>query len=130
MSGAIEGIGQIHITVRDIDRAVAFYRDTLRLPLLFQVPGQDMAFFDCGGVRLYLGHAESDEFMSRPLLYYRVSGIEDEHARLEAADVVFHDAPHVVHRDGGMELVLCFFTDSEGNVVALMEERPAAAEPS
>jgi catechol 2,3-dioxygenase-like lactoylglutathione lyase family enzyme len=126
MSGGIEGIGQIHITVRDIDRAVVFYGDTLGLPLLFEVPGQDMAFFDCGGVRLYLGRAESDEFMSRPLLYYRVSGIEDEHARLAGGGVVFHDAPHVVHRDAGMELVLCFFNDSEGNVVALMEERPAA----
>ena len=30
--------------------------------LLFQVPGQPMAFFDCGGVRLYLGAAESPEF--------------------------------------------------------------------
>ena len=27
---------------------------------------------------------------------------------------------------GGTELVLCFFDDSEENVVALMEERPAA----
>ena len=126
MSGAIRGIGQIHITVGDIDRAVAFYRDTLGLPLLFQVPGQEMAFFDCGGVRLYLGRAESDEYASRPLLYYRVGGIEDEHARLAAAGVVFRDPPHVVHRDGCTELVLCFFDDSEGNVVALMEERPAA----
>ena len=124
----IQRVGQIHLSVKDIDRAVAFYRDVLELPLLFEVAGQDMAFFDCGGVRLYLGHAESDEFASRPLLYYRVSAIEDEHARLDSAGVVFHDAPHVVHRDGGMELVLCFFDDSEGNVVALMEER-AAAEP-
>ena len=88
---AISGIGQIHITVRDIDRAVAFYRDTLGLPLLFQVPGRDMAFFDCGGVRLYLGRAESDEFASRPLLYYRVSGIGDEALRGLSAGIVFRD---------------------------------------
>ena len=53
----IQRVGQIHLSVKDIDRAVAFYRDVLELPLLFEVPGQDMAFFDCGGVRLYLGRA-------------------------------------------------------------------------
>src|SRR5687767_14822374 len=47
-------VGQIHISVTEIDRSVAFYRDTLGLPFLFRVPGQPMAFFDCGGTRLYL----------------------------------------------------------------------------
>ena len=65
----IQRVGQIHLSVKDIDRAVAFYRDVLELPLLFEVPGQDMAFFDCGGVRLYLGRAESPEFESRARLY-------------------------------------------------------------
>lgn len=31
-------IGQIAITVQDLDRAVAFYRDTLGLTFLFQAP--------------------------------------------------------------------------------------------
>src|SRR3954453_11728828 len=46
-------IGQIAIPVRDLDRAVAFYRDVLGLRLLFQAP-PGLAFFDCGGVRLML----------------------------------------------------------------------------
>ena len=122
----IQRVGQIHISVTDIDRAVAFYRDVLELPLLFEVPGQDMAFFDCGGVRLYLGRAESPEFESRALLYYAVEGIEDAHATLAGRGVEFVSEPHVVHSAGGTELVLAFFRDSEDNLVALMEERAAA----
>ncbi|MGH3075916.1 MAG: VOC family protein, partial [Gaiellales bacterium] len=64
-------IGQLHVTVSDINRSVAFYRDVLGLPVLFEVPGQGMAFFDCQGVRLYLGAAESPEFTSKPLIYFR-----------------------------------------------------------
>jgi catechol 2,3-dioxygenase-like lactoylglutathione lyase family enzyme len=55
---AFEGlgtIGQIHVSVSDVDRAVAFYKDVLGMTFLFRVPGQPMAFFDCDGVRLYLG---------------------------------------------------------------------------
>jgi catechol 2,3-dioxygenase-like lactoylglutathione lyase family enzyme len=48
----ISRLGQIAVNVYDVDRATAFYRDTLGLPLLFSASG--MAFFDCGGVRLML----------------------------------------------------------------------------
>ena len=50
-------IGQISITVHDLERAVAFYKETLNLKHLFTVPKMD--FFDCGGVRLMLAVPES-----------------------------------------------------------------------
>ncbi len=56
----IQNIGQISIIVHDLQRATAFYRDVLGLPLLFTVP--NLTFFDCGGVRLMLGPAETAEF--------------------------------------------------------------------
>jgi catechol 2,3-dioxygenase-like lactoylglutathione lyase family enzyme len=68
-------IGQIHVSVTDVDRAVAFYRDVLGVPFLFRVQGQPMAFLDCDGVRLYLGVPESDEFRSRGVLYFTVEDI-------------------------------------------------------
>ena len=70
-------VGQIHISVTDIDRSVAFYRDTLGLPFLFQVPGQSMAFFDCGGTRLYLAVPEPG-FHSQPILYLAVRSSSTE----------------------------------------------------
>jgi catechol 2,3-dioxygenase-like lactoylglutathione lyase family enzyme len=49
----ITNIGQISIIVHDLQRATSFYRDALGLPLLFTAG--NLAFFDCGGVRLMLG---------------------------------------------------------------------------
>src|SRR5262249_14832696 len=48
-SVSLSQIGQIAITVRNLDRAVEFYQSTLGMKLLFRVP--NMAFFDCAGVR-------------------------------------------------------------------------------
>ncbi|HEY7704715.1 MAG TPA: VOC family protein [Acidimicrobiia bacterium] len=121
--GQISGIGQIHISVDDLDQAVAWYRDVLGLDFLFQVPGQPMAFFDCGGVRLYLGRPENESFRSRPILYYQVDSIDDAHREIGARGAVFGGEPHVVHNDGHSELWMCFTNDPEGNAVALMEER-------
>src|ERR687887_163723 len=42
---AVGPVGQIHISVSDLDRAIEFYRDVLGIPMLFRVPGQEMAFF-------------------------------------------------------------------------------------
>ena len=123
---AFEGlgtIGQIHISVSDVDRAVAFYRDVLGITFLFRVPGQPMAFFDCAGVRLYLGVPESPEFRSNPVLYFDVSDIDEAFAGLGERGVGFRDEPHVVHRTDETELWMAAFTDPDGNNLVLMSER-------
>ena len=122
---AIGPLAQVHVTVRDVDAAVRFYRDVLGVPFLFQVPGQPMAFFQTGGVRLYLGRPEAPEFAGKATLYFRVDDVEAEQARLAAAGVPFEGTPHVVHRDGGTELWMTLFHDPDGNNLLLMEERAA-----
>jgi catechol 2,3-dioxygenase-like lactoylglutathione lyase family enzyme len=117
-------IGQIHVSVTDVDRSVAFYRDVLGIPFLFRVPGQPMAFFDCDGVRLYLGVPESQDFRSRGGLYFTVDDIHEAHRGLAERGVAFRDAPHVVHRTEDAELYMAFFTDPDGNHLALMSEVP------
>jgi catechol 2,3-dioxygenase-like lactoylglutathione lyase family enzyme len=42
----LRSIGQIHLSVTDLERAITFYRDTLAIPFLFRVPNQPMAFFE------------------------------------------------------------------------------------
>jgi len=125
---ALGPVGQIHISVTDVDRSVEFYRDVLGIPHLFTVTGQPMAFFASGDVRLYLGVPTSPEFTSRCVLYFRVNEIEGEVARLTELGVVFADAPHVVHRDGATELWMAGFTDPDGHHIILMQERPEAAQ--
>ena len=122
---ALGALGQLHISVTDVDRSVSFYRDVLGLPHLFTVPGQPMAFFQAGDVRLYLGVPESAEFTSRCVLYFRVEEIDSETARLRAAGVTVGD-PQVVHRDGATELWLAGLTDPDGHHVILMQERASS----
>jgi predicted enzyme related to lactoylglutathione lyase len=117
-------IAQIHISVTDIKRSVAFYRDVLGIPLLFEVPGQPMAFFASGDVRLYLGVPESPEFASRCLLYFRVDDIDAEHKRLVAAGVPSGGEPHIVHREDATALWMAGFTDPDRHNLVLMQERP------
>ena len=119
---ALGPLGQIHVSVTDLDRSVAFYRDVLGIELLFRVPGQPMAFFRSGDVRLYLGVPESPEFRTRCVLYFRVTDIETERDRLVDAGLAV-EAPHVVHRDGATELWMAALTDPDGHHVVLMEER-------
>src|SRR5690606_36020821 len=124
---ALGPLGQVHITVTDVERSVAFYRDVLGIPHLFTVPGQPMAFFASGQVRLYLGVPESPEFASRCVLYFTVENIEAEYNRLSRLGGAFRDRPHVVHRDAGSGLWMTGLNDPDGHHVILMQERPAAS---
>jgi methylmalonyl-CoA/ethylmalonyl-CoA epimerase len=121
-SPGIEGIHQIHVPVRDLDRATAYYRDVLGIPYLFTAP-PGMAFFQCGAVRLLLGVPEGGrEPGSSGIIYYRVADIEAAATELEARGVTFINRPHRVHRGGGIEVWLAEFADGEGNTLALMSE--------
>jgi len=120
----LDRIGQIRINVHDIARAVAFYRDVLGMTLLFEVPEQELAFLDCGGVRLYLGGGESTEGTSTAAIYYSVDGLDDAYRRLVERGVEFQFAPTTVYRLEQVEGRMAFFTDSEGNTLAMMEELP------
>lgn len=124
-SDQIQSIGQIHISVTDVDRAVAFYRDVLGLKFLFQVPGQPMAFFDCGGVRLYLGVQSDPRYKSNALLYYRVDDIEAAYRRLTENGVKFMSEPRLIHRTETSELWMTSFQDPDGNYAQIMSEKPA-----
>jgi len=118
---ALQRIHQVSIRIADIDRAVRFYRDTLGLKLLFQAPPQ-LAFFDCGGVRLMLSPAEPEFDHQGSVLYFAVDDIKAAHTALGAAGVTFRTPPHMIAKLPDREVWLTDFEDSEGNVLALMSE--------
>ena len=96
----------------------------LGVPFLFEVPGQPMAFFQSGPVRLYLGVPEPPEFASKVTLYFATGDIFAERERLAGEGVAFLDEPHVVNRDAGGELWMTFFRDPDGHHLALTQTRP------
>ena len=117
----IANIGQISIIVKDVERATAFYRDVLGLPLLFTVPG--MAFFDCGGVRLMLGTPSSPEYdHPSSILYFRVPDIQAGYQRLVQHSVEIVAPPRLIAPMPAYDLWMTAFRDSEGNIHQLMSE--------
>jgi predicted enzyme related to lactoylglutathione lyase len=125
MNLANASIAQLMIPVDNFERGTAFYRDTLGLPFLFAAPPQ-MAFFQCGGVRLLVGVTPAGQPVQRgSAIYFRVPDINAVHATLRDKGVQFLAAPHVVHRTPQTELWLAEFRDPDGNQLALMAEVPA-----
>ena len=120
-------VGQLMIPVENFDKGLAFYRDSLGLKFLFAAPPQ-MAFFDCGGVRLLVGVMPPGEKAQRgSAIYFQVKDIDAVHATLKGKGVTFRAAPHAVHRTPKSELWLAEFADPDGNQLALMCEKPIQA---
>ena len=117
-------IGQISVTVHDLERATAFYKDKLGMKHLFSVPPK-MAFFDCDGIRLMLAIPERPD-LDHPssILYFKVQDIEEKHRVLENRGVHFETKPMLVAPMATHDLWLAEFRDSENNVLALMCEKP------
>jgi methylmalonyl-CoA/ethylmalonyl-CoA epimerase len=121
----IQNIGQISIIVKDLQRATAFYRDVLGLPLLFAVP--NLAFFDCGGVRLMLGLAETPEFDHlSSILYFRVPDLNASYQRLVELGAKIFAPPRLIAPMATYDLWMAAFYDSEDNIHQLMSEVPRA----
>jgi DNA-binding CsgD family transcriptional regulator/catechol 2,3-dioxygenase-like lactoylglutathione lyase family enzyme len=113
-------LGQISRSVRDIDAAREWYGKTLGLKHLFTFG--KMAFFDLGGIRLYLS-AEGSEPQPESVLYLRVDDIGAAHTELTARGIEFKGAPHMIHRHpDGTEEWMAFFKDPEGRFLALMSQ--------
>jgi methylmalonyl-CoA/ethylmalonyl-CoA epimerase len=115
-------IAQVALSVEDLDRAIAFYRDVLGLRFLFQAP-PGLAFFDCGGTRLMLAKPEPGERPSTSVFYYEVEDIEAAAAALAARGAVLEQAPHVIARLGTKDLWMGFLKDSEGNLLGITQEK-------
>ena len=127
----ISRVGQIAVPVRDLARAVAFYRDVLGLRFLFQAP-PGLAFFDCGGVRLMLTLPEGPENAGHSsVLYYLVDDIQAAWAAVTARGAKPATAgapePHLIAKLPDHDLWMAFVEDGEGNLLGLMSEvRPPA----
>ncbi|KIL42355.1 glyoxalase [Gordoniibacillus kamchatkensis] len=118
---SIRKLGQVSVPVKDVARAVVFYRDVLELKLLFQTG--NMAIFELDGLRLLFSVAESPEF-DHPgsVLYYDVPDIHAAYELLRSRNVEFLGAPHAVGKLGATEVWMAFCRDTEGNVLAIMSE--------
>ena len=118
-------IAQLGMPVTNLERAIAFYRDQLGLNLLFQVP--NLAFFDCGGVRLLLDASPAHAEHRGSIIYFKVPDANIAHDGLVAAGVIFERDPQLVAKmpESGTEVWMAFFRDPDRNLLAIMSEKYA-----
>jgi len=110
---------QVGFTVRYHDRARAFYRDVLGLPLLFEANG--MLFFQLAGLRLMVGQAHAaGQPIGGSVLYFDAPDIDALGRALEAKGVTFVSKAQVVQRTETHDLKLREFFDPDGNALAIM----------
>jgi catechol 2,3-dioxygenase-like lactoylglutathione lyase family enzyme len=111
-----KGIAYIALGVTDLERSVAFYRDTLELPLQFQHGG--LAFFGAGPVTLMLTGELAK--VRTPLaggveLVFTVEAVHPVWRRLAAKGVPFFREPRqVTEKDWSAVL-----TDPDGHFLTL-----------
>jgi DNA-binding CsgD family transcriptional regulator/catechol 2,3-dioxygenase-like lactoylglutathione lyase family enzyme len=116
---ALGPVGQIARSVKDIAAARHWYGEVLGLPHLYSFG--NLAFFDCGGVRLFL--SEGDGGPAESILYFSVDDVRSAHATLAARGIEFTNAPHMIHKhDDGVEEWMAFFTDNEARPLAIMAQ--------
>jgi len=114
-------IGQINIPVHDLETSVEFYRDSLGMNYLFQVP--NMAFFDCGGIRILLAVPE-DDALDHPssIIYFKVDDIHIATDALRDRGVGIRGNPELVAEMADHDLWMSSFRDPDENTLALMSE--------
>jgi predicted enzyme related to lactoylglutathione lyase len=120
-------VGQIAITVADVEKSAHFYRDVLGLQFLFSA-GPNLAFLAAGSVRIMLTTPQGAGTVGKnSILYFRVTDIEGAHAAIAGRGAATERGPQLTARMPEHDLWLAFFKDPDGNLVGLMEEKSKAA---
>lgn len=112
----IGSIGQIARTVSDLEASTRWYGEVLGLRHLFTAG--NMAFFDCGGIRLMLSEGKVEP---ESILYFNVDEIHGALEKLSLRGAYVLSAPHRIHtHDDGSEEWMAFVEDNDGRPIALI----------
>lgn len=127
-------LDHVAITVRDMDRAVAFYRDVLGFEVLGQLVLNDgtfkLVYLQAGAGRIELfafaeeGRAVDPSLRNEDLGFkhvaFQIDDVDAVAARLQEHGVAFTVAP--TDAPGGVRLA--FFHDPDGNLLEIVDRLP------
>jgi catechol 2,3-dioxygenase len=127
-------IGHVHLTVADLDRAIAFYRDVLGFELTTRY-GAQAAFLSAGGYHHHIGlNTWAGEGAPAPApgttgLYHFAILYPDRKALAQALKKVLESGvPLEGASDHGVSEAI-YLRDPDGNGVELYRDRPEAEWP-
>ena len=133
----IRGLFESHLTVTDLDRSIAFYRDVLGLPLAYRLPARNCAFFWLGApghTMLGLWSIHSSPIQARLHIAFTTTldDVIGSVARLRAAGIVPRSGgggpaieEPIVH--AWMPAASVYFDDPDGHsleFIAMLPEPP------
>ena len=116
-SSATEGIKTVLHPVSDLEKAKAVYVALLGTP-----PQHDAPYyvgFDVAGQHIGLVPGAGAQGMTAPVAYWHVPDIEAKLAEVTAAGAALKESP----RDVGGGRLVATFTDPDGNVLGLIQDR-------
>jgi predicted enzyme related to lactoylglutathione lyase len=123
MNQGLSEIRQIAVTVKDVATSLAYYRDVLGLPLLFNA-GPNLAFLAAGPVRIMLTTPQgAGQVGANSILYFKAADIAATYAALLARGAIGERAPELTARMLDHELWIGHLRDPDGNLIGLMEEK-------
>ena len=123
MDVKLSEIGQIAITVSNVDVALEFYRDILGLSFLFS-PAPTLAFLAAGSLRIMLSTPQGAGTVgANSTLYFKTQDIEASYASIIARGATVERTPQLAATMPDHELWIGFVRDPDGNLVGLMEEK-------
>ena len=125
----VESLHQVSLIAHDLDASIAFYRDTLGLPLIARFDqGVKLAFIDIHGTRLML--EEGEGAVSGSVIYLYIDDIDTAVAEAKAKGVEVVGEPHAIHHDAdgtfgtaGESEFMAFLNDPSGNLIALAQRK-------
>jgi lactoylglutathione lyase len=124
-------LGYVRLLVREFDACVAFYRDSIGLPVAMHIEHARFAEFDTGETALEIydrrqmaeiaGRASApdpDGAVDRVLLTFQVDGVDAAYEEMRKKDVAF-DVPPTDRPDWGARTA--HFSDPDGNLLELFQ---------
>lgn len=115
----LASICQVALAAADPAALVAFYRDTLGFPVLFETNG--MTFFQSGSTRLMIGAAQpGQQIGGDAVLYFEPRDWSAAESAFEAKGIAFLHPAQKLQEAPGRELMLRAFKDPEGHTLAIM----------
>lgn len=116
-------IGQIAITVSDVEAATRYYCDVIGLELLFKA-GPNLTFLSDGSVRIMLSIPQgAGKVGENSILYFRVCDIEVAYKEMMQKGSATERPPQMAAKMPDYELWIGFLRDPDGNLVGIMEEK-------
>jgi predicted enzyme related to lactoylglutathione lyase len=117
MSSSTQGIKIVLHPVSDVAQAKAVYTALLGAPP--QADSEYYVGFDVEGQHIGLLPGGGPQGMTSPVAYWGVEDIDAKLAELSAAGAIVKEAP----RDVGGGRRVATFTDSDGNVLGLVQDQ-------